>query len=81
MENNGKSNAKMTFWIALIVMIIFVIFGVFAPESFGKATDAVFKYMVETWGWAFIFGASIFLFMTVFLLLSPVGEIRLGGDD
>lgn len=81
METNGKNNAKMTFWIALVVMIIFVIFGVAAPESFGKATDAVFKYMVEAWGWAFIFGASIFLFLVVFLLLSPVGEIRLGGDD
>ncbi len=81
METNGKNNAKMTFWIALVVMIVFVIFGVSMPESFGKATDAVFKYMVEAWGWAFIFGASIFLFLVVFLLLSPVGEIRLGGDD
>ena len=81
MENNSKSSAKMTFWIALIVMIPFVFFGVVAPESFGKVADAVFKYMKEVWGWSFIFGASIFLIMIVYLLLSPVGEIRLGGDD
>ncbi|MFO7913720.1 MAG: BCCT family transporter, partial [Desulfotignum sp.] len=81
MENNGKSNEKTTFWIALAVMIPFVIFGAAAPEAFGKAADAVFKYMKEAWGWSFIMGASIFLFLTVFLLLSPVGQIRLGGDD
>ena len=81
MENNGMSNAKMTFWIALVVMLIFVIIGVAAPAAFGEAADAAFNYMVEQWGWAFIFGASIFLFLIVFLLLSPVGEIRLGADD
>ncbi|MCF8125687.1 MAG: BCCT family transporter [Desulfotignum sp.] len=81
MDNNSKSSAKMTFWISLAVMIIFVFFGVVAPESFGNAADVVFKYMKEAWGWSFIFGASIFLVMTVFLLLSPVGQIRLGGDD
>ncbi|MCF8091836.1 MAG: BCCT family transporter, partial [Desulfotignum sp.] len=72
MDNNSKSSAKMTFWISLAVMIIFVFFGVVAPESFGNAADVVFKYMKEAWGWSFIFGASIFLVMTVFLLLSPV---------
>jgi len=81
LENNGMSNAKMTFWIALVVMLIFVIIGVAAPAAFGEAADAAFNYMVEQWGWAFIFGASIFLFLIVFLLLSPVGEIRLGADD
>jgi glycine betaine transporter len=81
LDNNGKSNAKMTFWIALAVMIPFVIFGAATPEAFGNAADAVFKYMKEAWGWSFIMGASIFLFLTVFLLLSPVGQIRLGGDD
>ncbi len=81
MENNNKNSAKMTFWIALVVMIPFVFFGGVTPESFGKIADAVFTYMKESWGWSFIFGASIFLVMTVFLLLSPVGQIRLGGDD
>ena len=81
MEHEGNNNAKTTFWVALIIMLVFVIFGVVAPEAFGELAGNVFNYMVESWGWAFILGASIFLFLIVFLLLSPVGEIKLGADD
>jgi len=81
LENENKGSAKTTFWVALVVMLVFVVFGVAAPEAFGQAADNVFNYMVESWGWSFILGASIFLILIVFLLLSPVGEIRLGGDD
>ncbi|MFO7952652.1 MAG: BCCT family transporter [Bacillota bacterium] len=73
--------AKRTFWIALIIMLVFVIFGAAMPEAFGEATSAVFDYMVEQWGWSFILGASIFLFLIIYLLLSPLGEIKLGKDD
>jgi len=81
LENEGKNNAKLTFWIALIVMLVFVVFGVAAPGAFGEAADSAFGYMVDAWGWSFILGASIFLILIVFLLLSPVGEIRLGKDE
>ena len=62
-------------------MLVFVIFGVALPESFGAAMSSAFDYMIASWGWSFILGASIFLFLIVFLLLSPVGEIKLGADD
>ena len=80
MQNEGNNNAKKTFWIALIVMLVFVVLGVVAPDAFGEAAGAVFDYMVTSWGWSFILSASIFLFLIVFLLLSPVGEICLGCD-
>jgi len=81
MSNNGSIYTKPTFLIALIIMVIFVLIGVAAPDAFGEATGTVFDWMVDTWGWSFILGGSIFLLMTVYLLLSPVGEIKLGKDD
>ena len=81
MQNEGSIYTKPTFLIALIVMIVFVIIGVTAPEAFGVVAGNVFSYMITSWGWSFILGASIFLFLIVFLLLSPVGEIKLGADD
>jgi len=80
-EEERSMYAKRTFWIALIIMLVFVIFGVAAPDAFGEAAGAVFDYMVVQWGWTFILGASVFLIMIVYLLLSPVGEIKLGRDD
>lgn len=81
MQNGGSLYTKPTFLIALIVMVVFVVLGVAVPEAFGTATGNIFNYMVSSWGWSFILGASIFLFLIVFLLLSPVGEIKLGEDD
>ncbi len=81
MQSNGSLYSKPTFLIALIVMLIFVIAGAAAPATFGEWADLVFGYLTEQWSWSFILGASIFLIMTVYLFLSPVGEIKLGKDD
>ncbi len=81
MENEGYFYTKPTFLISVIVMVIFLIFGVVAPETFGLAAEAIFDHMIESWGWSFILGASLFLLIVVFLLFSPVGKIKLGADD
>ncbi len=80
-ENVGSLFTKPTFVIAFIVMLVFVIIGAGFTEAFGAAASAVFDYMVNVWGWSFILGVSIFLFAVVYLLLSPLGDIKLGADD
>ena len=80
-ENVGSLFTKPTFVIAFIVMLVFVIIGAGFTEAFGAAASAVFDYMVNVWGWSFILGVSIFLLAVVYLLLSPLGDIKLGADD
>ncbi len=72
---------KPTFLISLIVMSVFVLYGVLATESFGEGVRATFNFMVQNLGWAFIISVGIFVFSIVFLLLSPLGAIKLGKDD
>lgn len=76
-----KLYTRPTFLVALIVMIIFVLLGVLSPEGMGKGVTAVFNFMIKNFGWSFIIGASVFLFLIIFLLLSPLGQIKLGKDD
>jgi glycine betaine transporter len=97
-QNEGKDLAKLTFIIALVVMALFLIFGIsdnyLAPISieveegvfedrgrFEYSMQFLFNNMLEYLGWTFILGASVFLILIIFLLLSPVGEIKLGADD
>ena len=80
MQNEGSLYTKPTFLIALVIMLVFVILGVASPEGFGAAAGTVFNYMIDAWGWSFILGTTIFLFVIVYLLLSPLGEICLGCD-
>ncbi len=70
-----------TFIISLFIAVTFVLFGLLFPGAFSNYIDRTFLWMVDSLGWAFILGASIFLFLTLFLIFSPLGEIKLGGDD
>ncbi|MFO7952259.1 MAG: BCCT family transporter [Bacillota bacterium] len=86
MDNNmqnhkGSTYSRPTFVISLIIMIIFLVIGAGFTEVFADVTSSVFDYMTSQWGWSFILGVSIFLFMAIYLLLSPLGQIKLGKDD
>lgn len=81
-ENEKKSLfTRPTFLIALIIMVAFVLIGVVSPERMSKGVTATFDFMIKNFGWSFILGASAFLFLIIFLLLSPLGQIKLGKDD
>ena len=68
------------FLISLIFAVAFVIAGSVLP-NFGVYMDQTFTWIVTNFGWTFILGGSIFLIITLFLIISPLGEIRLGEDD
>ncbi|QGU00405.1 Glycine betaine transporter OpuD [Candidatus Syntrophocurvum alkaliphilum] len=69
------------FIISIILAVTFVAIGIMLPEAFESFIDGAFDWMVTNLGWAFILGGSAFLFLIIFLILSPLGEIKLGRDD
>ncbi|CAM3840752.1 BCCT family transporter [Alkalicoccus chagannorensis] len=69
------------FIISLILASAFVIVGISLGDTFNQAMDATFDWTTTYLGWTFILGASIFLIVTIFLILSPIGEIKLGEDN
>ncbi|PKR79153.1 glycine/betaine ABC transporter permease [Halalkalibacillus sediminis] len=68
-----------TFVISLIIALIFLAFGVFYSE-FPTYINETFNWVVEYLGWTFILGASLFVIITIYLIVSPIGEIKLGED-
>lgn len=81
MKENRSIYTRPTFLISLVVMVVFLVFGIVAIERFSKGIAVTFDFMIKNFGWSFIFGASFFLFVIVFLLFSPLGKIKLGKDD
>ncbi|WP_416148020.1 BCCT family transporter [Salipaludibacillus sp. HK11] len=67
------------FMISLIFAVTFVLVGSLLPD-FDVYMDNTFAWIVTNLGWTFILGGSVFLIITLFLIISPLGEIRLGGD-
>lgn len=69
------------FIIAVAICAIFVLLGIVATDAFGEATGNVFNWMVTYLGWTFILGATIFVVVVIYMLVSKVGQIKLGKDD
>ncbi len=79
--NQNNSFTSSTFWIALIVVVLFLLYGVFATESLEAASGVAFGFIINSFGWLFLIGVFGFVAFVVYLMFSKYGNIRLGKDD
>ncbi|HKL13275.1 MAG TPA: BCCT family transporter [Halanaerobiales bacterium] len=70
-----------TFWIAFILTILFVFWGVFGIESLRVAADVSFNFITQQLGWSFMLGGTIFVLVAMYIMLSKIGDIKLGEPD
>lgn len=68
------------FIVSIVLGLAFVLAGI-TLENFGDYMSTTFTWIVTNLGWTFILGASLFLFVAIFLTFSPLGAIKLGEDD
>lgn len=71
----------MTFLIALIIVIGFVLFGVISPDLFAKSATKVLGLTTTNFGWFYLIVAFAFLIFCIYLAFSKYGQITLGQDD
>ncbi|MCF8008944.1 MAG: BCCT family transporter [Halanaerobiales bacterium] len=79
MQKSWSSNK--TFWIAFILTVLFVLWGIFGISSLKAAADWSFAFITQQLGWSFMLGVSIFVLVAIYLMVSKVGDIRLGEPD
>ncbi len=63
-----------------ILVLVFVLSGVIAPEGTSRVFDSVQTWAIETAGWFYILAVAGFLIFVVFLAASDFGRIKLGPD-
>jgi choline/glycine/proline betaine transport protein len=64
-----------------LLVIGFVTLGSIFPGSADAAFEAAQSWITSTFGWFYLTAATALLGVAFYLLISPVGSIRLGGDD
>lgn len=74
-----KSISKV-FYITIFLVILAVGYGALAPENFEVVTTSIKNFIAGTFGWYYILLLSFILGLSIFLILSPYGNIRLGKD-
>ncbi|WP_017623383.1 BCCT family transporter [Nocardiopsis chromatogenes] len=69
------------FFISGAVVLAFLIVGVAIPERFGEITSAVRVGIGQYFGWLYVLATTFFLLLSIFLMVSRYGNIRLGPDS
>jgi glycine betaine transporter len=71
----------MVFVISIIVVVLFVGWGVLAPHQLSATANFLLSFTTDKFGWFYLLAAFGFLLFTVYLAFSKFGRIRLGSDD
>jgi glycine betaine transporter len=82
---NQKSNSKkirpLVFYPAFILLLLSIILNFTSYESFLAVTTAAKDFMTVQSGWLFSIAGVISLIVILFAYFSPLGNIRLGGEN
>ncbi|WP_028595886.1 glycine betaine uptake BCCT transporter [Paenibacillus assamensis] len=71
----------MVFLISLIIIMIFVLWGLVAPEHLGAFTNEALSFATNKFGWFYLIAALIILLYTLYLAFSKYANITLGDED
>lgn len=66
------------FYITIALIVITVGYGAFASESFEGITSNAKNFVASSFGWYYLLLLSSLLLLSIFLIFSPYGKIRLG---
>ncbi|MBA8826871.1 choline/glycine/proline betaine transport protein [Saccharopolyspora lacisalsi] len=69
------------FVISAIVVVGFVLWGVFAPENVSTVASNVNSFITTNFEWLYILSATFFVIFVLVLMVSRYGRLRLGPDD
>jgi len=77
----GMDVHNPVFWIASILILVFVIGTLLVPEAAKEAFDGSKGWSIDNFDWLFMVGGNIFVIFCLMLIIMPVGKVRIGGDD
>jgi glycine betaine transporter len=71
----------VVFYISVVIVLLFVLWGALLPESLADTASAALTFTTQNFGWFYLFAAFGFLLFAIYLAFSKFGSIRLGLDD
>ncbi|MBW4975686.1 BCCT family transporter [Roseovarius mucosus] len=69
------------FFISGLSIVIFVFYALALPGHAASVFDWLFASVTQGFDWFFLSAANVFVIFCLFLIVSPYGRVRLGGDE
>ena len=77
----GLDIQNPVFLISGLSIVAFVFFTLAFQESVGPMFNDLRDWLTSTFDWFFLSVANVFVLLCLFLIVSPLGKVRLGGQD
>ncbi|SFH63938.1 glycine betaine transporter [Priestia megaterium] len=77
---NKNISKHSVFYISILLVIIFIIWGGFFTKNFTAITNITYNFIIDDLGWIYIGTAFFLVLFSVYLLFSKYGHIRLGKE-
>ena len=81
MTSGAGSTNRTVLYISSIIVLLFVLFGMFLPEGMGQVVNAVFDFLTADFGWLYLLAVAIFIAFAFGIAFSRYGQVKLGKDD
>ncbi|TDM04729.1 BCCT family transporter [Macrococcus carouselicus] len=69
------------FYIALALVVLTVLLGATMPEQFGEVTGKINASITDKFGWYYVMISTFMVVFCIFLILSPIGKLKLGKPE
>lgn len=71
------SKRTKVFQLSLVIIFILVLLGLFVPQQFQNISSYLKNLLTTSVGWFYLLLVTGILIFCVFLIVSPIGQIRL----
>ncbi|WP_100407626.1 glycine betaine uptake BCCT transporter [Bacillus solitudinis] len=71
----------LVFYISIFILTLLVLTGIIIPNILEKITLTIQAFISDIFGWYYLILVTIILVICLYLLISPVGRIKLGNQD
>ncbi|MEN2767977.1 glycine betaine uptake BCCT transporter [Ornithinibacillus xuwenensis] len=71
----------IVFYISVFILSLLVIAGIIIPDPLEKVTANIQTFFSNAFGWYYLIIVSIITVICLYLIISPVGRIKLGKQD
>jgi glycine betaine transporter len=77
----NMKNATTVFYVSLALLAGLVFMGIMMPTSLEKVTSSAQGAITDSFGWYYLILVTLFVFVCFYLLVSPIGRIKLGKQE
>ncbi|WP_019392565.1 glycine betaine uptake BCCT transporter [Priestia filamentosa] len=72
---------SVVFYISVIILALLVLVGITMPAQLETVTSHLQDYITNTFGWYYLIVVTFFVIVCLYLLVSPIGRIKLGKQE